>query len=185
MRLCAQCRAARDREKIRLDNQDWRRRNPEKRKAQKQRWKNSSREKIRAYKRDYDRNRRRTDLKEKLITTIRSRVATALRAARIRGRKVSERGALRFLGGTIHQLADHLQSQFRDGMAWENFGRGGWHIDHVFPVARADLTDPAELRAVFNWRNCRPEWESDNYHKNARVTPAARRLFDSLVAEFR
>jgi hypothetical protein len=124
-------------------------------------------------------------MREKLTVTIRSRVAMALRAARLRGSKVSERGALRFLGGTIYQLADHLQSQFRDGMAWNNFGRGGWHVDHVFPIARADLSDHAQLRAVFNWRNCRPEWESDNYRKNSRVTAAARLLFDSLVAEFR
>jgi hypothetical protein len=70
-------------------------------------------------------------------------------------------------------------------MAWSNYGRKGWHVDHIFPLAMANLEDPAELRAAINWRNCRPMWGVENLEKKATVSSDARLLFDSLVSRFR
>ncbi len=92
---------------------------------------------------------------------------------------------MRLVGCTLADLVVHLESQFDEGMSWHNFGRGGWHVDHIYPVGRADLTDDAQLRAAFNWRNCRPAWESDNLRKQAKVTAATKRHFEELVAIFR
>jgi hypothetical protein len=162
----------------------WRARSPEKYAAQKRRWKERKRDHVRAYKRDYERRTRRDDYRVKLISLVRSRVATALKAVRDSGKVPASRGAWRLVGCTLADLVVHLESQFDQGMSWANFGRGGWHVDHIYPVARADLTDKAQLLAAFNWRNCRPAWEVDNLQKSDKVTVAAERHFDELVALF-
>lgn len=108
-----------------------------------------------------------------------------MKVIRVRGRVPASRGAWRFVGCTAADLAAHLESQFSEGMSWSNFGRGGWHVDHIYPVGKADLTDKAQLLAVFNWQNCRPVWENENLQKSARVSAAAKRHFEQLVAAFR
>ena len=43
-----------------------------------------------------------------------------------------------YVGCSYKELLDHLESQFDEGMTWENHGRGDgiWHIDHIkAPVA--------------------------------------------------
>lgn len=162
----------------------WREANRERDRESRRAWKEANREHVRRYKREYE-GRARLDFRAKLIATIRSRVATAIRAAKKRGRKITERGAMRYVGCSVEHLIAHLESLFVEGMTWDTFGRGGWHIDHVFPVGKANLSDPVELRAAFHWRNCRPMWEQENYAKKARILPHARALFDELKREIR
>jgi hypothetical protein len=59
-------------------------------------------------------------------------------------------------------LIAHIEIQFRPGMSWENYGRGGWEIDHIIPCADFDLSDPAQQRACFHFTNLRPLWRIDN-----------------------
>lgn len=75
---------------------------------------------------------------------------------------------LELAGCTVDQLRDHLQSQFAEGMNWENHGRNGWHIDHIRPCASFDLTDPGQQRACFHHSNLQPLWAADNIRKGAR-----------------
>jgi hypothetical protein len=72
-------------------------------------------------------------------------------------------------------------------MTWETFGHGHgrWTIDHLFPMAKADLSDRSHVLAVCNWRNLRPVWFVENVRKSARVSPEARAMFDQLVEHFR
>lgn len=182
---CATCRSLARKDKKRVANQRWRLSNPEKRAAQKQRHRERNRLHVREYKRTYDLRTRRDDYRVKLISLVRSRVANALKIVRQSGRVPASRGTWRLVGCTLADLVIHLESQFLEGMSWSNFGRGGWHVDHIYPVGKADLTDKAQLQAAFNWRNCRPAWESDNLRKHATVTAAAQRHFRELVALFR
>jgi hypothetical protein len=189
-RYCDRCRidralASRRRYRARRAEQQrsymatWRDANREHDRKTRRLWKEANREHVRQYKRRYE-GRIRKSYRAKLVSTIRSRVATAIHAAKKQGRKISERGAMRYVGCSVEHLIAHLESLFVDGMSWANFGRGGWHIDHVFPIARADLADPVELRAVFHWKNCRPLWESENYAKWSKVTPRAKALFETI-----
>ena len=41
------------------------------------------------------------------------------------------------VGYTLLELMTHLESQFTDGMTWENYGQ--WHVDHIRPCAKFDL----------------------------------------------
>lgn len=164
----------------------WRAKNPDKRADQKRRDREKNRERVRQYKREYDRRTRAANPVVRLVARTRSRIAMALREVR-EGRAVTSKGqAFQLLGCTVEHFVRHLESQFADGMTWETFaGRDGWHVDHIYPIAAADLADEAHRLAVFNWRNCRPQWGVENLKKGATVTDEAADLFQSLLAEFK
>ena len=69
-------------------------------------------------------------------------------------------------GCTFDQLMTHLESQFVDGMTWEN--HSDWHIDHIKPCASFDLTDPEQQKQCFHYKNLQPLWAAENLAKGAR-----------------
>jgi len=70
---------------------------------------------------------------------------------------------LALIGCTSVELKKHLESQFIDGMNWDNYG--DWHIDHIRPCASFDLTSPEEQKICFNYKNLQPLWAKDNLRK--------------------
>ena len=70
------------------------------------------------------------------------------------------------VGCSAEYLMQHLQRQFKPGMTWENYGLGGWHVDHKKPCAAFDLTDPVQQRECFHYTNLQPLWELENFQKN-------------------
>lgn len=66
------------------------------------------------------------------------------------------------LGCTRREFVIWIESQFSEGMTWENHGRLGWHIDHIIPCFSFDLTDESERRKCFHYTNLRPLWWYDN-----------------------
>lgn len=72
------------------------------------------------------------------------------------------------LGYSCQQLMDHLQSQFTEGMSWDNHGKGPgkWNVDHIRPVCSFPLETP--LSVINELTNLRPLWARDNLSKGAR-----------------
>lgn len=58
------------------------------------------------------------------------------------------------VGCSWEEFRVHISSQFRHGMNWENYGQ--WHLDHVVPLCRFDLTK--HLLPAFHYTNTRPVW---------------------------
>ena len=56
-----------------------------------------------------------------------------------------------------------LEKKFKPGMTLSNYGK--WHIDHVKPVAKFDLTISGELEKCFHYTNLQPLWALDNLKK--------------------
>lgn len=75
-------------------------------------------------------------------------------------------------GCTPPELRLHLESKFQPGMTWDNYGRYGWHIDHIKPIAIFDMTDPAQAKEALHYTNLQPLWAKDNYSKYKSVAPA-------------
>lgn len=76
------------------------------------------------------------------------------------------------LGYTMADLKRHIERQFVRGMNWQNYGRGGWHIDHITPVSHFKIVEAgdAEFRACWALANLRPLWEPlNNAKKNKRT----------------
>lgn len=71
----------------------------------------------------------------------------------------------KLLGCSIKQLKLHLESQFQPGMNWENYGE--WHIDHIKPLSKFDLTIEEQLKTACHFSNLQPLWAIDNLRKGA------------------
>lgn len=70
------------------------------------------------------------------------------------------------LGYSAAEFKQRIESQFKDGMSWDN--HGDWHVDHIIPVAvmmNAGVTDPKEINAL---SNLQPLWAFDNLSKRDR-----------------
>ena len=51
-------------------------------------------------------------------------------------------------------------------MTWKNQGRFGWHIDHIVPCSKFDLSDPDQQKECFNYKNLQPLWAKENILKS-------------------
>lgn len=71
------------------------------------------------------------------------------------------------IGCSVEHLLNHLESQFEEGMTWENYGE--WHIDHIIPCASFDFTKEEEQFKCFNYKNLQPLWAEDNFRKNDKI----------------
>jgi hypothetical protein len=70
-------------------------------------------------------------------------------------------------GCSWEELVLYLESQFKEGMSWENYGVGQnkWSIDHIKPCNLFDLTNPEEQSECFHYNNLQPLWSSINSSK--------------------
>lgn len=75
-----------------------------------------------------------------------------------------------YMGCTPKQMCDHVEKQLAAGMTWETYGVNGWHLDHIIPCARFDLTKEDHCKVCFNWRNIRPLWGETNYMRQDMLT---------------
>jgi hypothetical protein len=73
-------------------------------------------------------------------------------------------------GCTRQQLMAHIERQFRGQMSWDNYGR--WHIDHIIPCAKFDLTKREEKLRCCHWTNLRPLWKRANQEKSDKLVNA-------------
>lgn len=113
------------------------------------------------YDRLYRRYRKQNDINYRILSNLRNRVYCAL----VRGYKAKT--TLELLGCTIEQLRVHLESQFTEGMTWDNYGK--WHIDHIKPCASFDLTNKKEQLECFHYTNLQPLWARDNILKGSKL----------------
>jgi hypothetical protein len=165
-----------NRERLSAINREWRKNNPEKVRARRE----ARREEINTNHREYVARRMQEDVQFKLARQLRSRMNAAVRGGYRAGSAVDD------LGMPIAEFRKHLESLWEPEMTWANYGKGPgkWCIDHIYPLARADLTKRLEFLAVANWRNQVPRWHVDNSAKLATITPDAQQLFDSLKEVF-
>ena len=107
---------------------------------------------------EYARRKKQEDPAYKLISNLRSRVSNLITGKR---KKVGMNDAL---GCTKKELLEHIESQFEEGMTWENYGNGEgqWSIDHIIPFCKIDQTDPNAIMANNHYTNLRPMWHKDN-----------------------
>jgi len=101
----------------------------------------------------------------KLVTTQRSRIRVCIK----RVLATKEIKSLRLLGCTAEQLKAHLESLWTEGMNWGNYGKYGWHVDHIKPLASFYLTSREQQKIAFNYINLQPLWAKDNLLKGNKV----------------
>jgi hypothetical protein len=105
---------------------------------------------------NYDMNRYNSDVNYKLIKIQRARIRNALKGLN------KSQTTQELIGCTIEELKAHLESQFESWMTWENYGKYGWHVDHIIPISKFDLTDEQQLKEACNYKNLKPmHWRAN------------------------
>jgi hypothetical protein len=74
------------------------------------------------------------------------------------------------LGYNIENLIQHLEKQFKENMSWNNYGRHGWHIDHIIPISwwKFESYEDREFKQCWALCNLQPLWAIDNLRKGNR-----------------
>ena len=106
-----------------------------------------------------------TNIQHKLRVTIRNRIGKILRDNNI----IKHSSSTKSIGCSYKILIKHLESQFTDGMTWDNHGVYGWHIDHIKPLDKFDLGDKKQFKEACHYTNLQPLWAEDNYSKGNKL----------------
>ena len=87
----------------------------------------------------------------------------------MKGRGLKKSSILNHVGCSVQDLKSHIESQFKRGMRWDNYG-AHWHVDHIIPCAEFDHTDKNQVAICWHWTNLRPLKAQDNISKGDSVT---------------
>jgi len=120
---------------------------------------------ISIYMKEYQKNRRK-NINHKLNDNISRSISNSLK-----GNKNGYHWES-LVGYTIHDLKNHLEKQFKDGMSWQN--KEKWHIDHIIPISVFNFSSPEHIDFKRCWalENLQPLWAKDNKIKHAKITNA-------------
>lgn len=102
------------------------------------------------------------DLNFKIAKILRNRVYIAIKNNQKAG------SAIKDLGCTIPELKKHIELQFKPGMSWDNWGLHGWHIDHVKPLCKFNLTKKEQFKEACHYSNLQPLWAEENHSKGGK-----------------
>jgi hypothetical protein len=159
------------RDKILVANKEYREKNKDKIKeynqkpevvARRQANRLKNKEKINTNKKHKEKLRRNTDPSYKLITNQRTRITGILK-------KHKTDKTLNLLGCSAQFLRTYIENKFLEGMTWDNYGKHGWHIDHIIPCSSFNLTDSTQQQICFHYTNLQPLWAIDNLKKSNKI----------------
>jgi len=73
--------------------------------------------------------------------------------------------SLDYLGCSIEEFKNHIESQWQEGMTWDNHSLDGWHIDHIVSIDWhiKNSTDPWQAN---HYTNLQPLWSTENIKKS-------------------
>jgi len=140
--------------------------NKERNRAKGRRYYVAHRERINARIRRNQRKRYLTDPGFRLKCNVSRMIRGRLRQ-RLSGK--GGKGTFKILPYSVDDLIYHLESNFKLGMSWENYG--DWEIDHIVPDCRFDYHSPTDdvFQKCWALENLQPLWAADNLSKGGRV----------------
>jgi hypothetical protein len=69
------------------------------------------------------------------------------------------------LGMPCDTFLSWIEFQFEEGMSWDTYGTE-WHLDHILPVSKFDMTNETDQKVCFNWTNFQPLFINENLSKS-------------------
>ena len=113
------------------------------------------------YDRKYKPEREKRDPAYKMGNRLRSRMNMALK------RRYKSGSAVRDLGCSIDEFVKRIESLWKPGMTWDNYGnkKDQWSLDHIDPLSSFDLTDRKQFLKGCHYSNIRPMWHIENVKK--------------------
>ena len=108
---------------------------------------------------NYNRHMRQTSVHHKIKNRLYRRIHHAIKG------NVKSASTEKLMGCSTRKAIEWLESQFVEGMTWDNI-----HIDHIMPCAIFDLSNPDEQRRCFHYTNLQPLFAADNLSKSRKIT---------------
>ena len=126
---------------------------------------------------NYHRDRCKTDELYKFKTDIRKVVYSAFK------RKGHDKNfkSRQILGEEWGVIKDYIESQFSEGMTWDNYGE--WVFDHKIPISICQ-TDEEVIR-LNHYTNFQPLWHKDNLIKRDKILPEFEHLIEEYLGDIR
>ena len=144
------------RKQMKQRNKKYYEENKEKIRDNVKKYREKNKEKIIESRKEYRKKKRKNDPIYRMRLNIRCMVRRAIKTKRTE----------EIIGCSFQELKLHLESQFTDGMSWENYGQ--WHIDHIRPLSWFDITNPDEVDIANHYTNLQPLWAEENLSKGNR-----------------
>jgi hypothetical protein len=110
----------------------------------------------------YTKERKKKDPSFRLALNCRARIRNALKGM------YKNTTTAKLIGCSWGEFKEYIESKFQPGMTWDNYGRNGWHIDHIIPLCSFDLSDTEQLQKACHYSNLQPLWAKDNLIKNGK-----------------
>jgi len=156
---------AENKEKISKQRKNNRLKNYEKILEKEKRWREENRELYRKRARDsYYRCREKNRLNENMSSAV-------YRSLFVNKTSKNRNPWQKIVGYTENELKQHLEGLFTEGMTWDNYGKNGWHIDHIIPLSlwEFDSYEHQEFKQCWSLANLQPLWWRENIIKGNRV----------------
>jgi len=157
--------AKRDPEKKRLHRIAWGAKNKELLAKINKKWKQENPEKNRESRNKSIKKRKVSDPGYRVQCNLRHRLKEIM--GKVKKGGTEHRNNL--TGCSTRQLADHLESTFKRGMTWDNYGTR-WHVDHILPCASFDHTNERQRAQCWHWTNLRALDAQKNMDKSDKIT---------------
>lgn len=93
--------------------------------------------------------------------SIRKKISSYVRNRRVKKDVHTEQ----LLGCSLEQFMVHIESQFKRGMSWSNYGK--WEIDHIIPLSTAQTKE--DVYRLNHYSNMRPLWKKENLVKRDKI----------------
>lgn len=98
----------------------------------------------------------------------------------LKGRR-SGKACEKRLGYKIADLKKHLESKFKSGMTWDNYGE--WEVDHIIPISFFNFSEYSDkqFKQCWNIENIQPLWKSENRIKGNKITSQALTIMENVL----
>jgi hypothetical protein len=153
-----------NKEKVKEYQKEYRIKNKEILLSNRKKWREKNADKNRKYFRERKKRLLKTDPLFKLKYSIRKRTNQAFKVYRWKKDSSNEE----LLGCSFEEARKQIECLFSEGMNWDNYGRGGWHIDHIKPLSTAKTE--SDFKELCKIENLQPLWEFDNLSKGSKYT---------------
>lgn len=136
--------------------------------ARVKRWKAANPEKVKVIDKnrdkqkdaEYFKNKYKTDLNYRIKVILRNRLRCAIKNNQKAG------SAIKDLGCSIEEFKTYIEAKFQPDMSWDNHGLKTWHLDHIVPLDKFDLTNPEEFKKACHYTNIQPMYATENLRKS-------------------
>lgn len=179
-RICArlECKLykQRNKEKISAYNKTYKQNNASEISEYNKQYNKNNRETIQKRHTKYLANKRKTDPKYKMSVCLRNRMNKLINGQQ-------KNSTLNMIGCNYDFFMKWMKYQFKDDMTFDNHG-DVWHIDHVLPCNKFDLTKEVDRERCFNWANMQPMYATQNMTKKDKITKREILLHKKIVTKF-